>query len=210
MPVSEVSLGIMGQRTTYYQSRSGKTLWEHLEEEYSSFWEWMLEEHEMSQTNHRQDLISEHLTDFLISNRTLPAIRTLPQKMVDELTDEFFSLYCDYGPGRSLFEMIGPMMNTWRYSKASAWIAQCGDAELISLWNVLIHGRSVLNHRPFICRNGRDDVLGFWKREELQILQFKPMDEQQKGEFRDGIDYLLHAIEKVDSWAPELIVSVDK
>jgi len=194
----------MGQRITYYQSKSGKTLPELLAENYPAFRQWILKEQADSLKKYKENLISDELKFFLQKHPVLPEIDLLSQKIADELSFEFLLSYCDYGAGRDIFELTGPMMSTWRYQTAFEIIEKKGDAELHSLWNYLKTGRSVQNGEAFMGNGG--EVIGFWTKPEMEILQEK----LKKLPLLPGIEFVLSVLEELKNNANELVFNVER
>ena len=107
----------MGQRTVYYQSRTGQSLSNHLLLDYSDFRQWLLTENRNAIQEFNETLISDRLERFLIEHDSIKDFQIDRQEITDELTSEYLLTYCDYGPGKDKFEIVGPMMETWRYKQ---------------------------------------------------------------------------------------------
>ena len=163
----------MGQRTTYYQSTDGRSLKELLLEEYKVFRIWILTKQEESVREFKEPLISDHIEHFLDRNQSLRDPELVPQRILDALVFEYLCSYCDYGEGRNRFDIVGPMMSTWRYKQLTMKIATIGDGELQRLWNVLVKGRSIFNGRPFLSMDDEGEVIGFWTKDEQKLLRSK-------------------------------------
>src|SRR5688500_2419138 len=108
----------MGKRTVYYQSKISKGLKEHLIDDFKLFRNWILTEHFKSIKEYGERLISQRLEEFLKENQSIEELNYFHQEIIDELTLEYFHTFCDYGEGKGRFEIVGPMMGTWRYNSS--------------------------------------------------------------------------------------------
>lgn len=116
-------------------------------------------------------IISEQLEFFLLNHSNLGDLNDYTQGIVDELSFEFLFSYCDYGKGKDKFEIIEPLLYTKNYLPGFEWIKKTDDVELKKLWNYLEKGRSIQNDQPFIPIDDNFEVLGFWNKDEVQILK---------------------------------------
>jgi hypothetical protein len=114
----------MGQRTVYYKSINGKTLRENLKSDYTQFRDWALTSNNQSLTEYNERLINIDLETLLKDNAT-DKLEEWSQESIDNLVFEYFLTYCDYGPGQEKFEIVGPMMSTWRYEKSHKLTLLC-------------------------------------------------------------------------------------
>ncbi|MEM9933174.1 MAG: hypothetical protein AAF824_06170 [Bacteroidota bacterium] len=198
----------MGKRVTFYRSKSGKTLKAHFIKDFLEFRNWLLHKNEESIKDFSETLINEELRNSLERNQKFEDFFKESQKVIDQATVEYLLVYCDYGKGNEYFEIVGPMMNSWRYKTSTDHINRQSSQELRKLWNIILNGISIKNGQNFIPFEG--DVIGFWTPEDQILL------DQLLGKFTtnqqmtlEGITYVREVIEEVKSNGSDLIVNIE-
>jgi hypothetical protein len=199
----------MGQRTVYYQSRTGESLRNHFQMDYLDFRQWILTENRNSILEFNERLISNRLESFLNENDSWSNSQNIPQEIIDELTTEYFSTFCDYGAGKDKFEIIGPMMGTWRYESFKKQVLKTYDSELIAICSILDNGKSLVNNNPFIPCND-DNKVGFWTTDEQRRLQKKLKEFKNHLDKTEGFEYLISVLEETEDKNQELIIDIEK
>ena len=111
-------------------------------------------------------------------------------------------VYCDYGKGYDLVDIIGPLFKTYKYQNSFKIIAKQKNEALSRLWDILKLGRSLRNDYEFTPVDG--DVIGFWKKDEVQFIrnELKKFDHQNDL----GIECVIQAIKELKENANELII----
>ena len=199
----------MGQRTVYYQSLTGQSLSNHLLMDYSDFRKWLLTENRNSIQEFNERLISNSLEGFLNEYDSLKDFQNIQQGIIDELTFEYLLTFCDYGPGKTKFEIVGPMMGTWRYEEFKKQIAKTDDLELKAICSILDNGKSLMNDNPFIPSEDNIKV-GFWTIDEQRILEKKLKESKNHFERTEGFEYLISVLEETKDKNQELIIDIEK
>ncbi len=199
----------MGQRTVYYQSRTGESLSNHLRMDYTDFRHWILTENRNSVQEFDERLISDKLESFLNENDPLIDFQNTRQDIIDELTTEYLTTFCDYGPGKDNFEIVGPMMGTWRYKELKKRVLKTGDSELKALCSILDNGKSLINDNPFIPSDDNYKV-GFWTIDEQRNLENKLKESKSLFDKTEGFEYLISVLEETKHKNQELIIDIEK
>ena len=199
----------MGQRTVYYQSRTGQSLSNHLLLDYSDFRQWLLTENRNAIQEFNETLISDRLERFLIEHDSIKDFQIDRQEITDELTSEYLLTYCDYGPGKDKFEIVGPMMETWRYKQFKKQVLKTDDSELKDICSILDKGKSLMNDNPFISSDDENKV-GFWTIKEQRRLKKKLNDSINLFDKTEGFDYLISVLEEIKDKNQELIIDIEK
>ena len=199
----------MGQRTVFYQSQTVESLKDHLTNNYIKFRPWILIENRNSIDEFDERLITQNLEDFLNNNSSLGVIENISQKIIDELTLQYLQVYCDYGEGKNKFEIVGPMMSTWRYDSFKKQVSKSNDIGLIKICSVLDNGRSLIEGNPFSV----DDVInviGFWSANDQQQLYNKLILMKEKLKDNEGFEFLISVLEETKGRNLELIIDIEK
>ncbi|MBI1305390.1 MAG: hypothetical protein GC181_02115 [Bacteroidetes bacterium] len=199
----------MGQRTVFYQSRTGQSLSKHLLMDYSNFRQWLLSENRNSIQEFNERLISDRLERFLNENDSLRNFQIAGQEIIDELTTIFLLTFCDYGPGKDKFEIVGPMMGTLRYEEFKKQILKTNDSELKAICSTLDNGKSLMNDNPFIT-NHDDNIEGFWTADEQRRLEQKLKKMKSLFDKTEGVEYLISVLEETKDKNQELIIDIEK
>lgn len=199
----------MGQRTVYYQSRTGQSLRNHLLMDFSDFRMWLLTENRNSIQEFNERLISVRLERFLNENDSLKDFQNTRQEIIDELTTEYLLTFCDYGPGKDKFDIVGPIIGTWRYEEFKKQVLKTDDSELKYICSILDNGKSLMNDNPFIPSEDNIKV-GFWTIDEQRILEKKLKESKNHFERTEGFEYLISVLEKTRDKNQELIIDIEK
>ena len=199
----------MGQRTVYYQSRSGESLRKHLLKDFTYVREWLLNENSNSIQEFEERLISKTLESFLNENDNLNNFQNIRQEIIDELITEYLLTYCDYGPGKHKFEIVGPLMGTWRYEEFKKQVLKTNDSELKAICSILDNGKSLMNDNPFIPSDD-DNKVGFWTIEEQRRLEKKLKESKNLIGKTEGFEYLISVLEETKDKNQELIIDIEK
>jgi hypothetical protein len=158
---------------------------------------------------YNERLINIDLETLLKDNAT-DRLEEWNQESIDNLVFEYFLTYCDYGPVQEKFEIVGPMMSTWRYEKSHKLINSSSDKELMIIWNYLIKGRSIKNSNPFISPDNDGPVIGFWDWSERDLLKQRLLKFYKGRNDHEGIEYVLTVIDELKNDKSELIINVEK
>lgn len=185
----------MGQRTVFYQSQNVESLRNHIQMDYTDFRQWILTENRNSIQEFNERLISDRLEGFLNEKNSIIDFRNYRQEVIDELTFEYFLTFCDYGPGKDKFEIVGPMMGTWRYKEFKKQVSKTDDSELKAICSILDNGKSIMNDKPFIPSQENNKV-GFWTMDEQRKLENKLKESKNLFENTEGFKYLISVLEE--------------
>ena len=199
----------MGQRTVYYQSRTGQNLSNHLLMDYSEFRQWLLTENRNTIQEFNERLISNRLEHFLNENDSLKDFQITEQEIIDELASAFLLTFCDYGPGKDKFEIVGPMMGTCRYEEFKKQVTKTDDSELKAICSILDNGKSLMNANPFISSDDNNKV-GFWTTDEQRKLEKKLKESKSHFDKTEGFEYLISVLEETKDKNQELIIDIEK
>ena len=199
----------MGKRTVFYQSLTGKSFKKHLQKDYADYRQWILTENKKSIQEFEEKLISHKIETFLRKNNTLNDFQNIGQEIIDELTIEYFLTYCDYGPGKDNFKIVGPMMGTWRYEKFKKQILKTDNSKLKTLCAILDNGKSLLNDKAFIPDTD-NNKLGFWTISEQQELENILLEYKDAFDKTEGFKYLISLFEETKAKKQEIIIIIEK
>ncbi|MBR9919183.1 hypothetical protein GYB29_16290 [bacterium] len=158
----------MGTRIYFLKPKSDLSLAQHLERDYPEFRDWMIIENLKSQKEDNEDRISLGLQQFLEDNEYYSTEIKVNQNIIDELVSAYLLAYCDLGPGQSNFELVGPLLNRFRYEELSKSVKSLGDPHLIQIFKYLLGGRSLLNNAPF--SPSFEQSTGWWTPDEQDFI----------------------------------------
>ncbi|XZF13964.1 hypothetical protein ACTHGU_19470 [Chitinophagaceae bacterium MMS25-I14] len=183
-------------------------------ENYADFRQWFTDEHKNSMKEFNQPLADERLISFLKTTDDLEAcFNDLDKNLIDELTSVFIGIYWDWS-GNHTLDLIGPLINKWRYSESTKLVIHTGNAEFIKLWSFLINGRSLKDNEAFDSYTN-NYYIGFLTRDECFRLQkfiqqyLATMESIKELENTEGLKYVLQAIKKLGDNSYELITGVE-
>lgn len=194
----------MGKRIAFYETKNGKSLKNNLLENYSEFKKWILIENQNSLNEYNERIVSVEIQEFLESNAELD-LQKPEQKLLDELLIEFLLVYCDYGKGTELVNLIGPLIKTHKYDKSFKIISKEKNRKLIEIWNILKVGRSLRNDKPSTNIDG--DLIGFWKSNELKYLNENLKNIKRKYDI--GIECITQVLAEIGKGKEELIIVIE-
>ncbi len=211
----------MGQRITFYRNNYGRTLKELLFDNYSVFRSWYLQQDRASMEEYNEHIGSEEVSMYLEKEADLAAsFQSLDKKLIDQLTEEFIFIYCDWTSGENdIIKSLDPCMSKWRYGASNQLVASTGNTEFIRLWGYLVNGRSVkdLGHFESYTNDGK---IGFLSKEEVHALKghieqgFGTLEMMMKKNWpenpaTEGLEYVLQAIGEMNKENKELITAIE-
>lgn len=199
----------MGERIVYYQSKTGENLSKHLQKDYPEFRQWILAEDRSSTQEYGERLLSDKLERYLIENDSLKNFENTQQEIIDELTAEYFLVFCDFGPGKDKFEIVGPMMSTRRYETFKSQVLKTEDTELKSICSILDNGRSLIQGQSFIPNNDNYKIV-FWTVYERLKLERRLKESKKLFGHTEGFEYIISALEEIKYKDQELVISIEE
>lgn len=208
----------MGQRISYFRSKSGKTLIELIIEHFEAFRKWYL----ATDDEFNGFFGSKELRIYLRLKPDFPTeFEKIDKHLIDELTSEFIGNYCDWRlKDGAVLELFGPLMSRWRYNDSTTLVANSGNQEFLTLWNYLMEGRSLKNKAEFDSYTNEYRV-GFLSHEERGKLK-KYIETFFAKDFKldtnilsksnldiSGLEFVLDALNEVNDFDGEIITGIE-
>lgn len=164
----------MGARIVFFTVNNKKSLLGNFMNDYQDFREWTLNDWKNSEIKDQGELtlgqeIKVEAIDYLKNNSEINSETST--EIIDELLAVYFGAYCDYGNGKELYELTGPMMNKWKYEKSTKLVNKNCDEQTIKLWNRLNFGCSSNSKRNSSQSLSKDIIVGWWNVEEMRKIQ---------------------------------------
>jgi len=200
----------VANRITYYTSESGKSLKNIFLEQYSDFRNWMFDCPNIYEDFHLKEVLFLESIQFLEENEKIENLQNIDKFVIDDLIKVFIDTYCDFGPGENLFIMRPPFVYVSEYIFATKLIEERCDKETISLWNILLNGRTIKDDSDFTFEEIK---IGFWThdeqsylRENLESVFGKKQDLYNSEETFFGIINVLQILEGTDGEDKEIVI----
>jgi hypothetical protein len=164
----------MGARIVFFTTNNKKSLWKNFVDDYQDFREWTLNDWKNSEMKDQGELtlgqeIKVEAIDYLKNNPKID-LKT-STKILDELLTVYFGSYCDYGDGKELYELTGPMMSKWKYEKSTKLVNKKCDEQTIELWNRLNLGCSSNPKLHSSQSLSKDLIVGWWNVDEMKKME---------------------------------------
>lgn len=194
----------MGVRIAFYEITDGKGLFDNFNRTFSDFKEWILTENENSINIHNERIISVNLESLLKQHGDDVNFKSISQNLLDELIFEYLLAYCDYGKGKINVKLIGPLISQNKYNNSFGIIENTKDEKLITLWNYLKVGRSLIENKAFTKMES--GLIGFWNRTEIDYIKEKLKNLNQND---IGINCISNVLDEIEEKA-ELIIKLER
>lgn len=173
----------MGQRINYFKNNFNIEFRELIFDNFFEFRQWYLDYDKSSLEKYNEPFGSEYLKKYLKNSTDFRTdFEQLDKKLIDELTSEFISSYCDITDCKDIFYHFGPNCNKWHYDGSTELITQTGNEDFIRLWDYSIKGRSLKDLGKFESHSNEYSV-GFLTFEEHS--QLRNLIDQYFGNFED-------------------------
>lgn len=205
----------MGQRISFFKNESNKGLKDLIRNHFSVFRQSWLDATLLPDGSTEVPYGQDELYEYLKREPpVVPDFDQLPKQLLDELTADFVANpFSPEGGKYTLLTLFGSNVGIAHYEASKDQLAKTKDYEMMALWNHLINGRSLKDHRAFTGLSGHLKI-GFLTRAEAAKLQerllnfFGKGSKGKKNEISAGIEYMLDALSMLKNNNPELITLI--